>query len=63
TYPNCSPGCGYVLRGTATLIIDKESFRVPGKHCFYFRSDKPHQITNESDKAVSMLWITSPPQM
>ena len=54
---------GYVLQGTATLRIGKKSFKVPGKHCFYFESNKPHQIGNEGGRDVSLLWITTPPQM
>ena len=54
---------GYILKGTATLKIDKKSFKVPSGHCFYFESDRTHQIANDSKSAVSVLWIVSPPQM
>lgn len=54
---------GYVFKGVATLRIDKKVFKVPGKHCFYFKSDRDHQITNSGNSAVSLLWITAPPRM
>ncbi len=54
---------GYVLSGTATLKLGKKSYRVPNKHCFYFKADRPHQILNTSNRIVKLLWITTPPQM
>jgi len=54
---------GYILKGTATLKIDKKNFKVPSGHCFYFESDHTHQIINDSNAAVIVLWIVSPPQM
>ena len=54
---------GYVLKGTATLTLDRKTFKVPNKHCFYFKADQKHQISNRSNNAVSLLWVTSPPQM
>lgn len=54
---------GYVLKGTATLKIDKKSFKVPEGHCFYFASDRTHRILNKDKSTVNILWIISPPQM
>lgn len=54
---------GYVLKGTATLKIDKKSFKVSEGHCFYFASDRTHQILNKDKSLVNILWIISPPQM
>ena len=54
---------GFVLQGTATLSIDNENFSVPRNHCFYFTSDREHQISNDSGRPVSLLWVTTPPQM
>ena len=54
---------GYVLNGTATLKLGKKSYNIPSKHCFYFRSDKVHQLLNNSKREVKILWITTPPQM
>lgn len=54
---------GLVLKGTATLKIDKKNFKVPEGHCFYFASDRTHQILNKEETTVNILWIISPPQM
>ncbi len=54
---------GYVLQGTATLSIDNKDLSVPKDHCFYFTSDREHQISNNSGRPVSLLWVTTPPQM
>ncbi len=54
---------GYVLKGTATLIIAKKTYQVPNKHCFYFISDRTHQLLNNSNRDVTILWIVTPPQM
>ena len=32
-------------------------------YCFYFESNRVHQISNVSDKSAQLLWVTSPPQM
>jgi len=54
---------GYVFGGTATLKLGKKTYRVPGKHCFYFTADRPYQIMNSGKTVVKLLWITTPPQM
>lgn len=54
---------GYVLKGTLTLILNKKSYKVRSKHCFYFKADQANQILNKSDGVVTLLRVTSPPQM
>lgn len=54
---------GYVLTGTATLRIDKKSYTVPARHCFYFESDRTHQLMNNGRTVVRLLWVITPPQM
>jgi mannose-6-phosphate isomerase-like protein (cupin superfamily) len=54
---------GFIIKGTATLKLDRAVYRVPSKHCFYFESDRTHQIINASNSVVQFLWITTPPQM
>jgi len=54
---------GYVLQGTVTLKVDRKSYEVPKSHCFYFTSDRSHQILNQTGRPASLLWVTSPPQM
>ena len=54
---------GYVLKGTATLYLGKERHQVGANSCFYFSSDKEHQLCNEGNQAVLLLWVVTPPQM
>ncbi len=61
--PHSGEQFGYVLKGTATLKINKKVLKIPRRHCFYFKSDRPHEILNSSGSVVSILWVTSPPQM
>ncbi len=63
TDPHPGEQFGYVLSGTATLRIDKKRHRIPARHCFYFTSDKVHQISNEGNATVKLLWLITPPQM
>jgi len=61
--PHAGEEFGYILSGTMTLIIGKKSFKVPPRHCFYFEADEKHQFVNRGKASVSILWVTSPPQM
>jgi len=54
---------GYVLSGTATLKFGKKTYRLPSKHCFYFKADRPYQILNGGKAVARLLWITTPPLM
>ncbi|MCB2229692.1 helix-turn-helix domain-containing protein [bacterium] len=54
---------GYVLSGTATLAINRKVYRVPSDHCFYFSSDRDHQLRNDGSDMVKIVWVTSPPLM
>lgn len=54
---------GYVLTGTATLRIDNKTYSVPSRHCFYFESDRTHQLMNNGRSVVRLLWVITPPQM
>ena len=54
---------GYVLKGTVLLTLDRKSFRVPARHCFYFESDRRHQLGNGGKGETTFLWVVSPPQM
>ncbi|MBK7140748.1 MAG: helix-turn-helix transcriptional regulator [bacterium] len=61
--PHAGEQFGYVLNGTATLRIDKKTFTVPSRHCFYFESDRTHQVMNNGRTVVKLLWVITPPQM
>ncbi len=54
---------GYVLSGEATLRIDKNTYAVPQRHCFYFESDRAHQLMNNGRTVVKLVWVITPPQM
>ena len=61
--PHSGEQFGYVLKGTLTLKVDKKVVRIPRRYCFYFKSDRPHKIANNSGGPAAFLWVTSPPQM
>lgn len=61
--PHSGEQFGYILKGTLTLLLNKKKHKIPKNSCFYFESDKPHQFLNQSNKPVSFLWVTTPPQM
>ena len=54
---------GYVLKGTVWLTLDGATYKVPSRHCFYFPSDRQHQIGNSGRGEAVFLWVVSPPQM
>lgn len=54
---------GFVLKGTITLSLNKKRYKVSRNDCFYFKSDQSHQILNNSNRVVSLIWVTTPPQM
>ncbi|MDF1544185.1 MAG: helix-turn-helix domain-containing protein [bacterium] len=54
---------GYVTTGTVTLKVGQKTYTASKKHCFYFTSDKPNQIMNNSAKDAALLWVVTPPQM
>jgi len=53
---------GMVLSGTVTLEIEGDRPQPVRKgECFYFRSDRPHTLTNGGKKTAMILWVVSPP--
>lgn len=54
---------GFVLAGTVSVRVSNKTYRVKRHQCFYFTSDRRHQIRNTGQKNATLLWITSPPQM
>ncbi len=63
TNPHPGEQFGYVLKGTITLIKNEIEYSVSKNSCFYFASDKKHQILNNSNKPATFLWVVTPPQM
>lgn len=54
---------GYVLKGRLTLVVNKKKYQIKHDHCFYFSSDREHQLRNDHEQNVKLLWVTSPPLM
>lgn len=53
---------GMVLSGTVSLDIEgRRPQKVRKGECFYFRSDRPHKLTNMGKKTATILWVVSPP--
>ena len=51
-----------VISGGVTLEIEGEKpQKVRKGECFYFRSDRPHKLTNTGKARAMILWIVSPP--
>lgn len=61
--PHVGEEFGYVLSGALTLEVSGKKQKVAAKSCFYFESNQPHRLSNTSQKDVSFIWVTAPPQM
>ena len=52
---------GYVLKGSITLCLGEQSFKVKKGESFYFQPKMPHYIKNSTKTIASVLWVCSPP--
>jgi transcriptional regulator with XRE-family HTH domain len=52
---------GYVLCGRIELILDEKVHPVRKDECFYFPSDRRHQVRNPGKTEAKILWVVSPP--
>lgn len=52
---------GFLLQGKVTLWVDKEVYTMRKGDCFYFSSDREHQLHNSGKSTAKLLWIVSPP--
>jgi transcriptional regulator with XRE-family HTH domain len=52
---------GMVLKGSVSLILGKEKYRMKKGDCFYFKPDKNHCLKNSGKSVAQVLWISSPP--
>lgn len=50
---------GYVISGSITVHIGKETHKAKKGETFYIYSDKPHYLS--SDKGATVIWVSSPP--
>ena len=48
---------GYVLEGALTLQIEDKQYELYPGDCFHFDSNKPHSLSNRTDKLVRLLSV------
>ncbi len=54
---------GYILSGQLVIRYGKLTYRLKKDDCFYFESDKRHQLQNKGKNKTTILWVMTPPQM
>ena len=52
---------GYVLSGTATLILGDREEKIGTGESFYFKPTAPHRIANTDKDLCKILWVSTPP--
>lgn len=52
---------GYVLEGRIVLHLGKKKLICKKGNSFYYKADKTHFISNDSDKKAVFIWISTPP--
>ena len=52
---------GYVLSGTATLVLGEKSYRVRHGDSFSYKPQSPHYLTNAGKLPCEFLWVVTPP--
>lgn len=60
-YPHEGEEFGYVLSGSATLVIGNQKHKLSKSDCFYFKTNQYHYIINNSKSKAKILWISTPP--
>lgn len=53
--------CGVVLKGKLEVAVDGQKYVLNGGDSITFESNKPHVLTNLSDRLTTAIWINSPP--
>ncbi|MCZ6456362.1 MAG: cupin domain-containing protein [Actinobacteria bacterium] len=61
--PHVGEEFGFVLSGSLTLELSGRKQKISAKSCFYIESNQPHRLLNTSERDVSFIWVTAPPQM
>src|SRR3984893_16266793 len=51
----------YILRGTLTITVENEEYRLKAGDSFYFESATPHHWKNPGRSETSLLWVNTPP--
>ena len=52
---------GYVLSGTATLVLGEKQYRVRRGDSFSFKPQSPHYLMNAGKLPCEALWVVTPP--
>lgn len=52
---------GYVLQGTVTIHLGKQSYKAKKGETFYLVPGKSHYLENSGKVPAQVLWISSPP--
>lgn len=52
---------GYVLKGTVTIVIGNAKYKAKSGETFYYTTDKPHYLLNNSKEIAKVIWVSSPP--
>ena len=60
-FPHEGEEFGFVLAGRLTLERGGKKYICRKGNSFYFTADKPHKLSNETEKEAKVLWVSSPP--
>lgn len=52
---------GYVVEGTATLVVGEKKYTMKKGETFYMNGKEFHYITNERTKTAKIIWVSTPP--
>ncbi|MDR1138491.1 MAG: XRE family transcriptional regulator [Clostridiales bacterium] len=52
---------GYVLQGSINIKLGKKLYVAKTGDSFYYRADKAHSISNNTDQVATILWVSNPP--
>ena len=52
--------CGFVLKGTLTLLLDGKEYRLNEGDSIYFRSTIPHKYLNNDEEDCVSVWAMTP---
>ena len=59
--PHAGEEFGYVLEGEVVLKVGKKRVTLYQGETFYYMSNKPHVLENNSKKRAKILWVSTPP--
>ncbi|GFI62067.1 HTH-type transcriptional regulator PuuR [Clostridiales bacterium] len=52
---------GYVVDGTATLVVGEKKYIMKKGETFYMTGKEFHYIVNEKTKTAKIIWVSTPP--